>query len=175
MALDRRPALTGIDVNPWAVTETNWSWRTLGLNGHARRGDLVKATLRLRQVSRRTGPGGTAIVLAWTVNELSLDDRRALLPLLLDLAREGASVLVVEPVARRVTPWWDEWEAAFGEARGVAQEWPMGIELQAPFAQLDRDAGFRRDALGARSLCIRGHSDRNTITGSTRAARRAGR
>jgi len=37
-----RPALTGIDANPWAVDETNWTWRTLGLTGRARRGDIVR-------------------------------------------------------------------------------------------------------------------------------------
>ncbi len=98
---------------------------------------------------------GTAIVLAWAVNELSDDDRRRLLPLLLDHGREGASVLVIEPVARRAAPWWDEWAATFGEARGVVEEWPVGIELEPPFDELDRAAGFRRESLSARSLCIR--------------------
>jgi hypothetical protein len=175
VALPREPALTGVDVHPWAVQETNWSWRTLGLEGRARRGDVVRSCLRLRQTSRRSSFEGTGIVLAWTVNELSDDARRTLLPALLDLTRDGASVLVIEPIARRVSPWWDEWEATFGEARGIAQEWPISIGLGQPFADLDRDAGFRREAFSARSLAIRGHSDRSTTTGSTRAARRAGK
>jgi Methyltransferase small domain len=156
LAQAARPALTGVDQHPWAVEETKWNWRTLGLAGRARRGDLVEACVRLRQASRRSSSRGTAIVLAWAVNELSDDARRALLPLLLDLAREGASVLVIEPVARRAAPWWDEWAATFGEARGVAEEWPVGIDLKPPFDELDRAAGFRRESLNARSLSIRG-------------------
>ena len=150
-----RPELIGVDQHPWTVEETKWNWRTLGLNGRVRRGDLVKAYARLRRTSRPHLSRGTAIVLAWAVNELGPDDRRTLLPLLLEHAREGASVLVIEPVARRAAPWWDEWAATFGEARGVVEEWPMGIKLEPPFDELDRAAGFRRESLSARSLCIR--------------------
>jgi hypothetical protein len=158
--LPKPAVLTGVDIHPWAVSETNWSWRTLGLEGRARRGDVVRTCVRLRERSRRSSLGGTGIVLAWTVNELSDDARRALLPALLDLAREGASVLVIEPIARRVAPWWDEWEATFGEARGVAREWPACIRVAngatQSWAALDREAGFQREALSARCLCVRG-------------------
>jgi hypothetical protein len=176
--LPNPPRLTGVDIHPWAVSETNWSWRTLGLHGRARRGEVVGTCLRLRERPGRSPLAATGIVLAWTVNELSDDARRTLLPALLDLAREGASVLVIEPIARRVAPWWNEWEATFGEARGIAREWPAGIGLASgatpSWAELDREAGFEREALGARCLCIRGQSGRST-TGSTRAARRAGK
>jgi hypothetical protein len=177
--LPKPPVLTGVDIHPWAVSEANWSWRTLGLEGRARRGDVVRTCLQLRERSRRSSLAGTGIVLAWTVNELSDDARRRLLPALLDLAREGASVVVIEPIARRVAPWWSEWEATFGQARGIAREWNADIGLAngatQSWAELDREAGFDREALSARCLCIRAHSDRSTTTGSTRAARRAGK
>jgi hypothetical protein len=86
---------------------------------------------------------------------------------------------VIEPIARRVAPWWDEWEATFGEARGMAREWSVDIGVangaMQSWSELDREAGFEREAPGARCLCIRGHSDRSTPTGSTREARRAGK
>jgi hypothetical protein len=155
VALPERPSLAGIDRHPWALDEARWNWRTLGLDGRLRRGDLVRACrqlgLRLRRSAR-----GTGIVLGWAVNELGDDERRVLLPAVLDLARAGASVLVIEPIARRAAPWWDEWAAAFGEARGAAQEWPAAVDLAPPFADLARAAGFRRESLSARSLSIRG-------------------
>lgn len=157
MASARRPIVSGIDIHPWAVAETNWTWRTLNLNGHASRGDLIAACQRLRQ-ARRAPAAGTSIVLGWAVNELSNDGRRVLLPLLLDLARDGASVLVIEPVARRITPWWDEWAATFGEAGGVSEDLRFAITFTGEFAELDRDAGFRREELSARSLSIKGRS-----------------
>ncbi|MGE5832844.1 MAG: methyltransferase [Acidobacteriota bacterium] len=162
LALPNHAALRGIDVNPWSVNETNWTWRTLGLKGHARRGDVVKTILSMRQVSRRSSCAGTAIVLGWTVNELRDDARRTLLPALLDLARQDASVLVIEPIARRAAPWWDEWATTFGEARGVAQNWEMALDgsdggpLSGDFADLHYDAGFRRESLSVRSLSIAG-------------------
>jgi hypothetical protein len=156
LAMTERPSLTGIDVNPWAVEETNWTWRMLRLNGRARRGDVLKTCLRMRHVSRRSSLAGTGIVLGWTVNELSDESRRALLPALLDLARQDASVLVVEPIARRVTPWWDEWAATFGEARGVARDENWEIGMSEEWADLARDAGFRHESLSVRSLSVRG-------------------
>jgi hypothetical protein len=176
LRLPREPVLMGIDLHPWAVTETNWSWRTLGLNGRARRGNIVTACLRLRQRSRRSSLEGTGIVLAWTVNELSDEARQTLLPALVDLAQQGASILLIEPISRRVAPWWNEWEAAFARTGGIAREWPARIGFTQRRADLDRDAGFQRETLGARSLCIKGgHSERSTTPGSTRAARRAGK
>ena len=154
--------LKGIDVNPWCVSEANWTWRTIGLEGHARRGDIVKTCARMLRMSRRTPLNGTAIVLAWAVNELDAAGRRTLLPLLLDLARRGSSVLVIEPIGRRATPWWDEWAATFGEARGVAEDFHLSVGGEDPprelgwLGDLHREAGLGFDELGMRSLSIQG-------------------
>lgn len=159
-----RPVLAGVDLHPWAIEETKWTWRMFGLEGRVERGDLVQAGVRLRRKLRGSARG-TGIVLGWSVNELKDEARRTLLPVLLDLARAGASILVIEPMARRVTPWWDEWAATFGEARGVAEEWHASVTFeQSPatgdsslhFANLAWDAGFRYESLSARSLSIRG-------------------
>jgi Methyltransferase small domain len=155
LALPGRPSVVGIDQHPWALDEAKWNWRALGIDGRVRRGDLVRSCVQLRQRFHRSARG-TGIVLGWAVNELSADERRTLLPALLDIAGAGASVLVIEPIARRAAPWWDEWAATFGEARGVAREWPAAITLMPPFDELDRAAGFRRESLSARSLSIRG-------------------
>jgi len=150
-----RPALTGIDANPWAVDETNWTWRTLGLTGRARRGDIVRTVLRLPQASRRSSGAGTGIALGWAVNELGDDARHTLLPALLDLARRDASILVIEPIARRAAPWWNDWAASFGDLGGLAREWNWELGATG-LADLNREAGFRRESLSVRSLCIAG-------------------
>ena len=36
------PPVTGIDRHPWAVDEARWTYRQLGLRGHARIGDISK-------------------------------------------------------------------------------------------------------------------------------------
>ena len=154
-AMAGAPSLRGIDINPWAVEETNWTWRALGLNGRARRGDVLETCLRMQQTSSRSSPAATGMVLGWTVNELSDESRRTLLPALLDLTRRGASVLIVEPIARRAAPWWDDWAAAFGHARGEARSWDWEIGVSPQLAELARDAGFRRESLSVRSLVIR--------------------
>lgn len=153
MALPTAPALLGVDVNSWSVDETNWTWRALGLRGRARRGDLVKTCVRLREPGRRS----TAIVLGWVVNELDPAVRDVLLPQLVELGRGGTAILVIEPAARSVTaPWWDRWAGAFAEAQGLAREWHFTVPLPERLAQLDRAAGFRREELSARSLSLRG-------------------
>jgi hypothetical protein len=155
LAFTDRPTLAGIDVSPWAVEETNWTWRTLGLAGHAHRADVGNTIIRMRQASRRSSCKGTAIVLGWTVNELRDHARRRLLPALLGLAKQDASILIVEPISRRAAPWWDEWVATFGEAGGVAREWDVEIGATGELADLDRDAGFRRESLRVRTISRR--------------------
>ena len=61
-------------------------------------------------------------------------------------------MLVIEPLARGVTPWWDEWEAAFRAAGGRADEWRFRADLPPPLKLLDRAAGLDHAQLTARSL-----------------------
>ena len=139
-----RPAITGIDRHAWALDEAGWTWRSLGLDGRASRGDLVRA--RLEQAS--------AIVAGWSVNELDQEARRQLLPRLLEAARGGTSVLVIEPIGRRATPWWPDWASAWTASGGRTDEWRFDEPLPPPLDELDEAAGFRRDALTAKTLWI---------------------
>jgi hypothetical protein len=61
-------------------------------------------------------------------------------------------VLVIEPIARRVSPWWPAWAEPFSRAGGRADEWRFESALPEPLARLSESAGFRRDELTARSL-----------------------
>ena len=104
-------ARRGFDRHPWAVSEANWTYRELRVRGRATQSDVRRATINGKQ--------GTAIVLAYTVNELLPEVRDALLPRLLTAHARGARVLVAEPIARRtVVSWWGAWRLAFEQDGG---------------------------------------------------------
>ena len=136
--------ITGFDRHPWAVAEANWTYRTLGLRGRALRQDISRVRLE-------PGPG-LGILAAYTINELPDDVRTAWLARLLDAHARGATVLIVEPIARRMAPWWRDWEDAFVAAGGRADEWRFDEPLPTRQRELARSAGLNPRELRARSL-----------------------
>jgi hypothetical protein len=142
-----RPAIEGVDRNGWTVEEARFTFGRLGVRGRASRGDVGTARLPGRR---------GAIVAALTVNELADDAREALLPRLLDATRLGARVLIVEPIARGVTPWWTAWSEAVQAAGGRADEWRFPAALPPRLALLDKAAGLDHRTLTARSLYLPG-------------------
>jgi hypothetical protein len=150
-ALDANAAVSGIDRHPWAVAEANWSYSQLGIAGRAVRLDLGRA--------RITASPETGILAAYAINELPEELRAELLPRLLAAATRGAQVLVVEPISRRLTPWWPAWEAAFGAVGGVALEWRIDTRLPRRQHDLARAAGLDPRVLTARSLSLQRRTD----------------
>ena len=138
--------ISGIDRHPWAVAEANWTYRRLAVDGRAAPGDAARVRLE-------SGPQA-AIVAAYTVNELPDDARFDLRDRLLRSHRGGAAVLVIEPIARRLTPWWSEWESAFVGAGGRADEWRFPVVLPDRQRQLAKAAGLRPTELTGRSLLL---------------------
>jgi hypothetical protein len=154
-------SIAGIDRHPWAAAEAAWTWSMLGLDGRATRGDLLAFARRQlasagpRDATRRaTTLSNTGVLCAWTVNELPTEARDAVLTMLLGAAARGAAILVVEPIARSATPWWSSWTHAFIAAGGRADEWKFPAVLPAALAALDRDAGFQRRELAAKSVSV---------------------
>ena len=94
------------------------------------------------------------VIAAYTVNELKPDARTALLPQLIDAGRRGSRILVLEPISRRVAPWWREWEEAFAEASGRTDEWRFPAALPERQAQLARAAGLDPKELTGRTLYL---------------------
>ena len=66
--------------------------------------------------------------------------------------RSGARVLVVEPISRRLSPWWPAWAEAFASAGGRADEWRFSAALRPTQQQLARASGLDPRELTARSL-----------------------
>jgi hypothetical protein len=140
--------VAGVDRNPWAVGEANWTYRRLGLSGRAVRQDLTGFRFSDRP--------GTGILAAYAINELPDPARTAMLSRLLQARARGATVLLIEPIARRMSPWWAEWEAAFQSVGGRADEWRFSVELPKRQRDLGRAAGLTVRELTARSLFARG-------------------
>lgn len=143
LAAGRGVTLAGVDRSRWATGEADWNWKHLGLHGRARPGDLVRERLPGRR---------SAIVLGYAVNELAPAARDGLLPRLVEAGRRGATVLVVEPIARRPVPWWDDWNREFEKAGGHAELWRFKADLPEFLLDLDRAAGLDHRELKARTL-----------------------
>ena len=137
--------IMGIDRSDWAVAEAHWTWHSLGVPGRARRGDALAAPWPRKRL---------AIVAAFTANELQSEARSRLRERLEQRASLGDTILVVEPVARGVAPWWSEWRDRW-TALGVREdEWRVHLALPEIVARLDRAVGMRHDELTARTLFV---------------------
>lgn len=141
-----QPEVLGIERNRWAAGEARWNYRTLGVRGRVRTTDLSQVRL----------PGkNSVILLGWTANELDEVPRKELLERLVDASGRGAAVLVVEPIARRITPWWDGWVDALSTEGGQAGDWRFHDLVGSGALQLmDRAAGLDHRELTARSIWV---------------------
>jgi SAM-dependent methyltransferase len=144
LALETNPRnrLIGVDENSWALEEARWNLGRFGLQGRTRRADLIHFPF----------PSRGSVLLAFTVNELSDASREALLRRLLSPSARKVAVLVLEPIARRMVPWWDRWAEVFQAAGGSSAQWRWRPELPGRLRLLDKAAGLNHRELTCRSL-----------------------
>ena len=147
IAAGRTPTVAGIDRHPWAVEEARWTYHQLGLAGRARQGDVA----RLPPLAP-----GDAVVAAYVLNELPVAVRTRVEDRLIEAAGRGVRVLVIEPIARRVTPWWDLTASRIAAAGGRSDEWRIAVNLPPSLRLLDKAAGLDHRELTARSLYCAG-------------------
>jgi hypothetical protein len=93
-------------------------------------------------------------VAAYVLNELPDDARRRIEDRLFDTAASGGRVLVIEPIARAMAPWWDHLSARAATVGGRADEWRLPLELPPLLDKFDRAAGLNHRELTFRSLLI---------------------
>jgi hypothetical protein len=148
LAAQREARVSGFDRSAWAIAEANWSYRQLEVRGRATRQDLTRVQLRPSR--------GLGILSAYAINELGDPARAAVLPRLIDAGQRGAAVLIIEPIARRLAPWWGAWESAFTAAGGRADEWRLAASLPPRQRQLAKSAGLNPQELTARTLFMKG-------------------
>ena len=145
LASSNAPSIVGIDRHPWAVEEANWSYHQLGVHGRARQGDITKVPAIRR---------GHSVVAAYLLNELPDDARARVEDQLIETAAHGGHVLVIEPIARAIAPWWDDLAARFARVGGRADEWRLPIDLPPLLQKFDKAAGLDHRELTFRSLFI---------------------
>ncbi len=151
VAMHHEDHVTGLDVNAWALDEARWNWRHLGLSHQIVRADASR--LHSLLAATRAGQPST-MVLAYVVNELGVQAQDALLQTLLAATRAGHEMLVVEPIARRISPWWERWCKAFAEGGGRADEWRLNLAMPEKLRLLDKASGMRHASVKARSLYV---------------------
>ena len=139
------PFVTGIDRHPWAVEEARWTYAQLGLHGRARQGDVQ----RLPSTHR-----GGAIVAAYVLNELPEAIRRDVLDQLQRRAAAGARVLILEPIARAVAPWWEDAVRQFSSVGSRSDEWRFSLERPPMVALFDKAAGLDHREMKVRSIYV---------------------
>jgi len=158
LACDPRPRLIGVDRNAWALQEAKWTYGVLGLRGTVRSGDV--RSLRI--------PEATAVIAAFTINEVADDVRNRLLDRLLLTAKRGAPVLVVEPIARRVASWWEQWSESLKLAGARVDEWRFKIELPQKLRLMDKAAGLDHREITGRSMWISSNVTTQSVGGPAR-------
>jgi hypothetical protein len=139
------PRIEAVDINRWAAAEARQTFQTFALDGRAHTADLARFELPRRRAS---------FLAAFALNELSGESRSAMLERLLARAAGGDRVLIVEPLARGVAPWWNDAASRVQAAGGRADEWRFRAELPSIVTRLDRAAGLDHRELTARSLFL---------------------
>ena len=139
------PSITGLDRHPGALEEASRTYRAFGL----------KAATVKRDVTTFAPPKHPSdVIAAYALNELDEAARDQLLVRFLDVAKANGRLLIVEPLARGVAPWWPRWQQKFEEAGGRADEWRLRVELPPIVQKLDRAAGLDHRELTGRSLWL---------------------
>jgi hypothetical protein len=144
-----QPKLIGIDRNPWVLDECRWTYRQLGIRGVAKASDIDSIRI----------PARTAVIAAFTMNELDPAARQRFRKEFLAAALDGVQVLIVEPIARRLTLWWDEWAREWKAAGGREDEWRFRVDLPEKLALMDKAAGLDHRELTGRSLLLSGRAE----------------
>ena len=162
LACDTPARVVAVDLNRWALDEARWNLDALGVRGRTTRGNLVAS---LEELASRSQParhsakrdGGSGVVLGWSLNELAESDRTRAIELIVSVAARGVPIVVIEPIATRLVPWWPAFASRAASVGGQCDEWKFDTALPPALADLDEAAGFRRESLSARS-CVLGVS-----------------
>jgi len=145
LAVEPMPTVLGLDRHPWAIEETRWTYRQLGIRGRVRQEDVTR-TVPVRR--------GDSVVAAYVLNELPEAARIRLEDRLYDTAAHGGRVLIIEPIARTIAPWWEGFAARFAGIGGRSEEWRVPLGLPPLLEKFDRAAGLQHRELTFRSLFV---------------------
>ena len=141
LALPSPPVILALDRSRWALGEARHTGRVLGLRIQTRTTDLTRRLPTL-------GDGDT-VVAGWFLNELSDAARDDALDALARAQRQGAHLVILEPLARDIAPWWEAAARALGlAAHEVRDRSPLPPWLR----DMDRASGLDHGERRARCL-----------------------
>lgn len=136
--------VTGIDRSGFALSESRLTYAAFGLLGRTRRGRVPDLLPRAET--------GDLWLFGWSVNEMDERTRDALLERIVRAIGFGTRILIFEPLAGSISPWWPAWRAAL-KPLGVADfECKAPVALPEWIARLDAASGLDHRVLGARAL-----------------------
>lgn len=139
--------VTGADRSSFALHEARWTYQTLRIKGETSR----SITETLETIRRPEG-----IVIGWTLNELDDLKRDLIAAKILPWVARGTRLLVIEPVSKRVAPWWEAWVARFPAGQCAVMEKRLRLAWPPKVALLARSAGLGTDETALRILVARG-------------------
>lgn len=157
LACQPRAKVVAYDIDEWAVREARWWFGTLGVSGSVQRLDVSRFDVArtVGTTATASAMGRRALLLAYVLNEVEPRVRDHLLLCAREWVAKGGVLLVVEPLAKGVAPWWDDWTAAFAGPTARADEWHFPVRLPDRLRLMDKAAGLDHRELGARSLFVR--------------------
>ncbi|MBP6702134.1 MAG: methyltransferase [Vicinamibacteria bacterium] len=144
---DGSTLVVGADRSSFALHEARWTYQTLRIKGETSR----SITETLESIRRPEG-----VVIGWTLNELDDEKRDVIAAKILPWVARGTRLLVVEPISKRVTPWWDAWAGRFPASQCSVMEKRLRLALPQKVALLARSAGLGTDETALRILVARG-------------------
>ena len=120
LAAGRTPPVSGIDRHPWGGrgSEVDVS--------PTRAGRTRAAEEHRAAAAARAGNGGGWP--AYVLNELPDTVRAEVEDRLIEAAGRGARILVIEPIARSVTPWWNLTASRIATVGGRSDEWRFAVD-----------------------------------------------
>ena len=133
-----------LDRSAWALGEARHTFAAFAVRGRTRRSELPAGVPRLS--------ASDLVAAGWLLNEGGASFRARLGGVLARALEAGARVLVLEPVARGVSPWWDDFAAALAPAGTASALMKWEIERPEWIARLDEAAGLDHREIGARVL-----------------------
>lgn len=136
--------VTGTDRSGWALEEAERTWLAFGLTGRAVRADLQAAVPR--------AAAGTLLAFGWSVGELDDDERAELMHQVTGALRKGAALLVVEPLAKSVSPWWPDWVARLAPLNVRDELIRVAIDRPGFIRDMDKASRLDHQVIGARIL-----------------------
>ena len=136
--------VTGIDRSGFALSEARHTYAAFGLLARTRRGRVPDLLPRAE--------AGDLWLFGWSANEMDERARDAVLERIVRAIGFGTRILIFEPLAGSIVPWWPAWRAALAPLGVADYECKAPVALPEWIARLDSASGLDHRVLGARAL-----------------------